>query len=190
MKQVLAFWLAAALAASPVAAQTAAVSLVNEPGARDAAAGSVAAGSVAVVATDAVVDGAATDAPAEVAPFAFILAEEVESLQQFRYVFRPVVVFSDSPDNPQFIEQLRLIEAAPQDLIDRDAVVIIDSDPAAMTAVRKELRPRGFSLVLMEKDGTVMLRKPRPWSVREITHAIDRFPLRRQEIQQQRPPGR
>jgi hypothetical protein len=34
------------------------------------------------------------------------------------------------------------------------------------------------------------MRKPQPWSVREITRAIDRFPLRRQEMLERRPSGR
>jgi hypothetical protein len=56
--------------------------------------------------------------------------------------------------------------------------------------VRPRLRPRGFSLVLMDKDGEVKRRNPAPWGVREITHAIDRFPLRRQEMLERRPAGR
>ena len=51
-----------------------------------------------------------------------------------------------------------------------------------LPAIRAKLRPRGFSLVLIDKDGEAKLRKPLPWDVREITHAIDKFPLRRQEI--------
>ena len=61
-------------------------------------------------------------------------------------------------------------------------VVIVDADPAAKTAVRQRLRPRGFSLVLMDMDGEVKRRVPSPWHVREITHAIDRFPQRREQM--------
>ena len=51
-----------------------------------------------------------------------------------------------------------------------------------MSELRKELRPRGFGLVLLGKDGQVKLRKPSPWDVREITHAIDKWPIRLKEI--------
>ena len=37
-------------------------------------------------------------------------------------------------------------------------------------------------MVLLDKDGAVKLRKPLPWQVREIVRAIDKFPLRQQEI--------
>ena len=66
----------------------------------------------------------------------------------------------------------------------RDVIVITDTDPAGKSEIRTKLRPRGFSLVLLDKDLKTTLRKPLPWDVREITHAIDKFPIRRQEIQQ------
>jgi hypothetical protein len=112
------------------------------------------------------------------------------TLEEFLYLRRPIVVFADSPDHPQFIQQMRLLAADPAVLEERDVVVIVDTDPAARSAVRMRLRPRGFSLVLMEKDGTVALRKPAPWDLREIAAAIDKFPLRRQEMLERRPAGR
>jgi ABC-type sugar transport system substrate-binding protein len=100
------------------------------------------------------------------------------------YVKRPIVVFADSPNDPNFIRQMELIARDTGQLADRDVIVITDTDPDARTEVRKKLRPRGFSLVLLDKDLKPVIRKPLPWEVREITHAIDKFPLRRQEIQQ------
>jgi hypothetical protein len=45
-----------------------------------------------------------------------------------------------------------------------------------------QLRPRGFMLALVSKDGSVFQRKPAPWDVREISRAIDKLPQRQQEI--------
>ena len=112
------------------------------------------------------------------------------TLEEFLWLRRPIVVFANTPNDPLFMQQMRNLEAEPDALIERDVVVIFDTDPAARGAVRTQLRPRGFSMVLLDKDGKVMLRKPSPWSVREITHAIDKFPLRRQEMLQERPAGR
>lgn len=100
------------------------------------------------------------------------------------YVKRPVVVFADSPNDPNFIRQMDLIARDASELADRDVIVITDTDPEARSETRLKLRPRGFSLVLLDKDLKPVIRKPLPWEVREITHAIDKFPLRRQEIQQ------
>jgi hypothetical protein len=94
-----------------------------------------------------------------------------------------VVVFADSPADPNFVRQMALLAERPDVLAIRNVVVITDTDPAARSEIRRALRPRGFSLVLVGKDGRVIQRKPSPWDVREITGAIDRTPQGQQEIQ-------
>jgi hypothetical protein len=110
-------------------------------------------------------------------------ASEVE-LSDFLYIARPVIVFADNPNQPEFRQQMQLIEADPAGFDIRDVIVIVDTDPAARSAIRQELRPRGFNLVLIDKDGRVNLRKPEPWDVREISRQIDKMPLRLQEIRE------
>ncbi|MFN3274637.1 MAG: DUF4174 domain-containing protein [Paracoccus sp. (in: a-proteobacteria)] len=105
---------------------------------------------------------------------------EVEPAQ-FLWTQRPIVVFADTPDDPAFAEQMRMLTQGASMLVPRDVVVITDTDPQAGGVWRRQLRPAGFSLVIIDKDGQVKQRKPFPWSVREIGRAIDRFPLRRQE---------
>lgn len=101
---------------------------------------------------------------------------------EFLWQARPVVVFADSAADPAYTDQIRMLERDAVALNLRDVVVITDTDPSANSLWRRQLRPEGFSLVLMDKDGQVKQRKPSPWSVREISRAIDKFPLRRQEI--------
>jgi len=101
---------------------------------------------------------------------------------EFLWLARPVVVFADTERNPDFQRQIRLLEARIGELADRDVVVITDADPAAQSDWRTKLRPRGFMLAIIGKDGQVKLRKPSPWDVREITRSIDKMPLRQQEI--------
>lgn len=118
-------------------------------------------------------------------PLTIVEAEGV-ALSEFQWVARPLVVFADSPNDPRFIEQMALIEARASDLAARDVVVIVDTDPSAMTSVREALRPRGFDIVLFGKDGQKYLRKPFPWDVRELSRSIDKMPLRQQELRDQR----
>ncbi|MBL4915977.1 DUF4174 domain-containing protein [Szabonella alba] len=110
--------------------------------------------------------------------------------EEFHWVKRPVLVFADTPADPSFLRQMELLRENPGALIERDVVVITDTDPAALSAFRRKFRPRGFSLVMMDKDGITTLRKPLPWDVREITRAIDKFPIARQEMQERFPSGR
>lgn len=101
---------------------------------------------------------------------------------EFMWQARPVVVFADTAADPGFVEQMAVLKRDPAPLLARDVVVITDTDPAAASVWRRQLRPEGFSVVLLDKDGQVKQRKPSPRSVREITRAIDKFPLRLQEI--------
>jgi hypothetical protein len=117
-------------------------------------------------------------------------ATQILDLEQFLWLRRPVVVFADTPNDPNFRRQMQNIAADLASLDERDVVVITDTDPAAHSAVRQRLRPRGFSLVLMDKDGEVKRRVPAAWSIRELVHAIDRFPLRRDEMLERNPAGR
>lgn len=108
------------------------------------------------------------------------------NLNDFLWVARPVVVFADTPADPRFVEQMTLLESRIDDLAVRDVVVIVDTDPDARSELRTKLRPRGFMMVIVGKDGGVKLRKPSPWSVREITRQIDKMPLRQEEIRLKR----
>ncbi|MFV0244179.1 MAG: DUF4174 domain-containing protein [Qingshengfaniella sp.] len=118
------------------------------------------------------------------------LITETDSLDQFLWLARPVVVFADTPNDPRFIQQMAMLEDQKAALLERDVVVIVDTDPKANSAIRRQLRPRGFMLVLIDKDGRVQMRKPNPWSVREISRAIDKTPLRLDEIREgQNPHG-
>lgn len=111
------------------------------------------------------------------------------ALDDQMFVTRPLLVFADSSEDPNFQRQMDLLARDPVSLADRDVVVVVDTDPEGRSEWRLKFRPRGFSLVLLDKDLQPEIRKPLPWDVREITRAIDKFPLRRQEVQE-RFPGR
>ncbi|OAO01429.1 hypothetical protein A8B76_24020 [Roseovarius indicus] len=115
-----------------------------------------------------------------------ILPGSSVELEDFMWIKRPLVVFADSPADPRYVQQMEYITERLDDLDRRDVVVLTDTDKGADTALRKELRPRGFMLVLIGKDGTIYLRKPLPWSVREISRVIDKLPMRQQEVRDRR----
>ncbi|MDP5217895.1 DUF4174 domain-containing protein [Ruegeria sp. 2205SS24-7] len=107
-------------------------------------------------------------------------------LSEFLWTNRPIVVFADTEADPRFQQQIDMLMAEESMLADRDVVVLTDTDPSNPSDLRKKLRPRGFQLVIIGKDGGVRLRKPFPWSVREISRSIDKMPLRQRELREQR----
>ncbi|KIT16087.1 DUF4174 domain-containing protein [Jannaschia aquimarina] len=110
-------------------------------------------------------------------------ATEID-IDAFQWIARPVVVFANTPADPAFQEQMEEIIAELDRLVERDVVVITDTDPDGQSDLRRQLRPRGFMMVLMGKDGQVSLRKPLPWTVRELSRSIDKMPMRRRELRE------
>ena len=112
-------------------------------------------------------------------------AAEVD-LDALVWVARPIVVFAESPFDPEFSRQMDLLAAGAPDLIERDVIIVVDTDPDARSDARLRLRPRGFMSVLIGKDGQVKQRKPDPWNVREFSRTIDKMPMRQQEVNEGR----
>ncbi|MGV6802617.1 MAG: DUF4174 domain-containing protein [Ruegeria sp.] len=125
-------------------------------------------------------DGAA---PAE---DAFVRPAGDSELNDFLWINRPIVIFADTPADPRFQQQIDMLLEGEDMMRDRDVVVLTDTDPSARSPIRTQLRPRGFQMVFVDKDGVVKLRKPTPWSVREISRSIDKTPLREREIRERR----
>lgn len=128
----------------------------------------------------------ALPATADEAPGAEILQADTHQLDEFLWTARPLVIFADTPRDPRFIQQMEFINERPDVLAARDVVVIVDTAPAAESPIREALRPRGFDMVLIGKDGFIYLRKPQPWTVREIIRSIDKMPIRQDEMRAER----
>lgn len=176
--------LIAALAALPATAQDSTVPAGTEGSVPD------------VTVEGGVGDGLVEEAAVALAPLDAWLADPSQrfeasevNLADFQWRARPVVVFADTPADPAFQRQVELLAARLDDLIERDVVVILDADPSSRSELREQLRPRGFMLAIIGKDGGVKLRKPFPWDVREITRSIDKMPMRQQEIRDRRDRG-
>ncbi len=142
---------------------------------------------LALAAPAAAADGTTTEAPMDPIaawqenPEQVFDAKDMD-LSAFRWIARPIVVFADTSADPRFREQMDLLAARPGELAERDVIVITDTAPGEVSALRKKLRPRGFMVALIGKDGGVKLRKPFPWDVREFSRSIDKMPLRQQEL--------
>ena len=104
------------------------------------------------------------------------------TIEQFKWQKRLLIILADSPFDPRFVEQLQNLKGEEHFLIERDVVVLRDTDPSARSELRRRFRPRDFVIILVGKDGTVFLRKPTAWNVRELSNAIDKLPIRQQEI--------
>lgn len=117
-------------------------------------------------------------------PRAPVFAVDVD-LSDFKWEARPLIVFADSPDNAAFQKQMELIQAEMANVEERDILLVIDTDPAAQSDLRRALRPKGFAIILVGKDGGVKMRETSPTDIMEFSAVIDRMPMRRLEIEQE-----
>ena len=74
---------------------------------------------------------------------------------ELQWLARPLVVFADTPNDPRFQQQMDRLAQDPEDLAERDVLIITDTDPDAMSEWRTTLRPRGYMMALIGKDGRV-----------------------------------
>ncbi|MEM7547904.1 MAG: DUF4174 domain-containing protein [Pseudomonadota bacterium] len=103
-------------------------------------------------------------------------------LDAYLWEARPVIIFADSDRDPRFIRQVAALEAAADEMAERDVVILTDTDPAAAGPLRQEFRPRDFQIILIGKDGQTKMRRPHPISAEDLNRQIDRMPMRRREM--------
>jgi len=128
-------------------------------------------------AQDSAEDGQVLDPP-------IVFSGDNVDLNEFLWIKRPVIVFADSPADPRYEQQMQFLTQRLDALDARDVVIVTDTDPSARSDLRQQFHPRGFMLLLLDKDGTIYLRKPFPWDVREISRAIDKLPSRQREMRE------
>lgn len=141
---------------------------------------------LAIVLTTLIPFAASPQEAAKPETFAVIQPVGDSDLNEFLWINRLIIVFADNAADPRFTQQMDLLAEGLDVLGDRDVVILTDTEPKAMSPIRTKLRPRGFSMVLVGKDGGVKLRKPRPWTVREISASIDKYPDRLREVEDRR----
>jgi hypothetical protein len=110
------------------------------------------------------------------------LPPDAADLDGYRWRNRPVLLFAPSADDPGYAEQRAALQAARAGLVERDIVVLSDTDPAADGALRRRLEPADFEVLLVGKDGGVKLRRQAPIPPAELFGVIDAMPMRRQEM--------
>ena len=105
-----------------------------------------------------------------------------QTLDQYRWNNRPVLVFAASERDPSHIKQLEILRANRSGLAERDIVVLSDVDARASRELRDTLQIDDFEVVLIGKDGGVKLRSKTPVSLESLFARIDAMPMRLQEM--------
>ncbi|MFD1343477.1 DUF4174 domain-containing protein [Litorisediminicola beolgyonensis] len=110
------------------------------------------------------------------------LDPETRSLVGLKWENRPVVIFAPSRAHPGYGKQRKILEEVRDGLIDRDIVVLSDTDPAQEGALRDRYGAHEFEVLLIGKDGAIKLRRTEPVSAQELFETIDAMPMRQREM--------
>jgi len=97
-------------------------------------------------------------------------------LSSFIGVSTLIVIFADDPDNPDFVSQIDILRSRADDLAARNVVLLTDTEPAENGPLRQALRPRGFSILLIDTTGTLAQRRRTVTDARRLIRQIDEMP--------------
>ena len=126
-----------------------------------------------------------------------------KAVAAMRHCYRPLLVFSPSAADRQFLEQERALDADADDMMDRNVLLIplltdaggykppldapSDLLPAAeqnRLRLRYQVKAGRFHVVLLGEDGGAKLSSDRPLTTDRLNALIDTMPTRRHEMRQ------
>lgn len=110
------------------------------------------------------------------------LSPDTADLNQYRWHNRPVVIFAPSEKDARYQQQIAMLKANPSGLAERDIIVLTDNAPNQSGQLRSQLKPKGFEVVLVGKDGGMKLRETTPISSEALLSTIDQMPMRKAKL--------
>ncbi len=110
------------------------------------------------------------------------LTPETASLNQYQWQYRPVVIFAPSETDLNYVHQMAMLEKSKAELAERDIIVLSDTSHASKGHLRAQLKPAGFEVVLIGKDGGMKIRETKPISSEDLLSTIDRMPMRKANL--------
>jgi hypothetical protein len=124
-----------------------------------------------------------------------------KSFAAMRGCFRPLLVFSPTPNDALLRRQIALLDGNADDMMDRFVLytpvapdprrlsapldapyTILDAQQMTEIRARLHIPASQFTVLLLDEDGTVMLRSNNPVNPARLNALIDRTPERRAEM--------
>lgn len=110
------------------------------------------------------------------------LTPDTTNLDRYQWQNRPIIVFAPSEKDADYVQQMAMLDKSKAELADRDVIVLSDTSPADNGQLRLQLRPKGFEIILVGKDGGIKLREKTPLSSETLLATIDRMPMRKANL--------
>lgn len=95
---------------------------------------------------------------------------------------RPVVVLSDSRDDPRVAKQIQALDGTKPELTNRNIQVLQEAGSDGSMRKKLGVEKKGFAVVLVGKDGKVKKVWHDPVDPKAIFTIIDSMPMRQKEM--------
>lgn len=95
---------------------------------------------------------------------------------------RPVVVLSDSRDDPRVAKQIQALDGTKPELTNRNIQVLQEAGSDGPLHRKLGVEKKDFAVVLVGKDGTVKKIWHDPVDPKKIFTIIDSMPMRKKEM--------
>lgn len=124
------------------------------------------------------------------------------TLEAMRNCYRPLLVFSPGGDNARLKQQVKWLDAAADDMMDRFVLftpivpdghevstpadapyTVLSSDQMKVVRAKFHIPVAEFEVMLLDEDGSVMLRSHVPVGADHLNALIDQTPRRQKEMQ-------
>lgn len=105
-----------------------------------------------------------------------------DALDDAKGKVRPVVVLSNSRDDPRVAKQIQALDSARPELRNRDIQVLREAGSDGPLRKKLGVEKKGFAVVLVGKDGTVKKVWRVPVDPKQIFTIIDAMPMRQNEM--------
>ncbi len=109
-------------------------------------------------------------------------ASSLDKLKALQGTSRPVVILSDSRDDPRVAKQISALDHTKPELDNRNIQVLTEAEPGSKLRKSLGVSERGFAVVLVGKDGGVKKVWRDPVDPKGIFTVIDSMPMRRNEM--------
>jgi hypothetical protein len=115
-----------------------------------------------------------------------MIAVAETDLASYRWKNRVLVILAPSDNDPKLKEQRASAAASAAGFSERDLIVVTEIGAEGPIRRKFGIRESDFQVLLIGKDGHSTLQWPKPVSSEVIFSAIDRMPMRRDEVNKQK----
>lgn len=104
-----------------------------------------------------------------------------QSIREYLWKKRPLLIFADSNQSPAYQKQIALLEKEAAALKDRDVVVLTCVGSFPKLAEKYRITNEKITVILIGKDGGEKWRTTNPFAVQDLLNRIDAMPMGAQE---------